>query len=168
MATPLGTVPVDREGAALAAALPQVTVRDDAHAREHSLEVHLPFLQRVLDDFALVPLVVGDASPEEVGEVIEALWGGNETLIDVSSDLSHYLDYDAARRRDRRTCAAIERLRWEEIGADDACGRAPVRGLLWAARRRGLRATTLDLRNSGDTAGPRDSVVGYGAWALAR
>ena len=98
--------------------------------------------------------------------MIEALWGGTETLIDVSSDLSHYLDYETARRRDRRTCEAIEGLRWEEIGAGDACGRAPVRGLLWAARRRGLRATTLDLRNSGDTAGPRDSVVGYGAWAF--
>lgn len=167
LATPLGTVPVDADGAARAAALPQVAVRDDAHAREHSLEVHLPFLQRALDDFAVVPLVVGDAEPEEVGAVIEALWGGEETLIDVSSDLSHYLDYDAARRRDRRTCAAVEALRYEDLGEGDACGRVPLRGLLWAARRHSLSAATLDLRNSGDTAGPRDRVVGYGAWAFA-
>ncbi len=167
LATPLGEVPVDGEAAARAAALPQVTVRDDAHAREHSLEVHLPFLQRVLAGFTVVPLVVGDADPEEVGEVIEALWGGEETLIDVSSDLSHYLDYESARRRDRRTCAAIETLRFEKIGRDDACGRVPVRGLLWTARRRGLAAETLDLRSSGDTAGPRDQVVGYGAWTFS-
>jgi hypothetical protein len=166
LATPLGTVPVDAEGAARAARLAPVAVRDDAHAREHSLEVHLPFLQRVLADFAVVPLAVGEADPDEVGAVIDALWGGEETLVDVSSDLSHYLDYDAARRRDRRTSEAIEALRWEEIGRDDACGRVAVRGLLWAARRRGLHASTLDLRSSGDTAGPRDQVVGYGAWAF--
>lgn len=166
LATPLGTVPVDADGARRAAELPQVTVRDDAHAREHSLEVHLPFLQRVLGSFSVVPLVVGDAEPEEIGAVIEAMWGGDETLIDVSSDLSHYLDYETARRRDRRTCEAIEGLRYEDIGYEDACGRVPIRGLLWAARRRALAAETLDLRSSGDTAGPRTQVVGYGAWAL--
>jgi AmmeMemoRadiSam system protein B len=168
LATPLGTVPVDARGAARAAAYPQVAVHADAHLREHSLEVHLPFLQRVLGEFSLVPLVVGDAAPDEVGEVIEALWGGEETLIDVSSDLSHYLDYETARRRDRRTCSAIEALSWEEIGEGDACGRVPIRGLLATARRRGLAAATLDLRSSGDTAGPRDRVVGYGAWAFSQ
>jgi MEMO1 family protein len=165
-ATPLGEVPIDREAAARAAALPQVTVRDDAHAAEHSLEVHLPFLQRVLERFSIVPLVVGDAGAAEVGEVIEALWDGAGTLIDVSSDLSHYLDYATARRRDRRTCDAIERFADDELAADDACGRNPIRGLLWAARRRGLAATTLDLRSSGDTAGPKDRVVGYGSWVF--
>lgn len=165
-ATPLGRVPLDREAIERIATLPQVRTLDAAHASEHSLEVHLPFLQEVLGDFRLVPLVVGDATADEVGEVLDALWGGPETLIVISSDLSHYHDYDAARRLDRATSRAIETLRPQDIGYDQACGRIPVNGLLTVAKRRGLHATTLDLRNSGDTAGPRDRVVGYGAWAF--
>ena len=164
--TPLGEIPLDRDALAQLRALPQVQVLDAAHAREHSLEVHLPFLQEVLGEFRLVPLVVGEASPEEVGEVLDLLWGGPETLIVVSSDLSHYHDYETARRMDRATSRAIEQLRYEDIGADDACGRVPVSGLLYVARRRGLRARIVDLRNSGDTAGPRDRVVGYGAYVI--
>lgn len=164
--TPLGRIPVDHEAMAAVSDLPQVKVLDAAHAREHSLEVHLPFLQEVLGEFALVPLVVGDATPEEVSEVLERLWGGPETLIVVSSDLSHYHDYATAQEMDRATSRAIERLRYEDIGYDAACGRNPVSGLLHLARRRGLKAQMLDLRNSGDTAGPRDSVVGYGAYAI--
>ena len=166
-ATPLGEVPIDREALARLAALPQVSLRPDAHAPEHSLEVHLPFLQIVLDEFSLVPLVVGDASGEEVAEVLEAVWGGPETLIVVSSDLSHYESYTTARRMDAATTRAIETLRPDEIGRDDACGRVPIQGLLRAAKRHGMRPRTLDVRNSGDTAGPRDAVVGYGAWAFA-
>ena len=162
--TPFGRVPVDREAIAEILELPQVQVLDAAHAQEHSLEVHLPFLQAVLGDFVLVALVVGDATPQEVAEVIERLWDGPETLIVVSSDLSHYLDYDTARRIDAVTARAIENLQPEAIGYEQACGRIPVNGLLWAARRHGLHAHTMDLRNSGDTAGPRDQVVGYGAW----
>jgi hypothetical protein len=170
--TPLGDVPVDADAAARIAALPQVTVLPEAHAREHSLEVHVPFLQRVFSGFALVPLVVGDAAPAAVAAVLDALWGGAETLIVISSDLSHYEPYRAARAHDARTAAAIERLDAREIGPDDACGCIPIAGLLAAAGARGLACTRLDLRNSGDTAGARDpgarrEVVGYGAWALA-
>jgi MEMO1 family protein len=113
-----------------------------------------------------VPLVVGDASAVEVGEVIERLWGGAETLVVVSSDLSHYHDYRTARRLDAATTRAIEQLRFEDLDPDGACGAVPVSGLLWVARKRGLSVRTLDLRNSGDTAGPRDQVVGYGAYAF--
>ena len=165
-ATPLGPVPIDRAAVERALTLPQVHLLDAAHAQEHSLEVQLPFLQRVLGDFSLVPLVVGEAAPESVAEVLDLLWGGPETLILVSSDLTHYLDYHTARRIDAQTSEAIEALRPESIGYDQACGRAPLNGLLTLARRRGLQAETLDLRNSGDTAGSRDQVVGYGAYAI--
>lgn len=162
--TPLGDVPVDAEGVARIADLPQVGRSDVAHLGEHSLEVHLPFLQVALGPFSVVPLVVGEATDDEVAEVLERLWGGDETLVVISSDLSHYHDYETARRLDAATCAAIEGLRPEALAWESACGRVPVRGLLRVAQRRGLRARTLDLRNSGDTAGPRDQVVGYGAW----
>lgn len=165
-ATPLGQIAVDQEAVALIRDLPQVGFLDKAHAQEHSLEVHLPFLQEILEDFILVPLVIGDAGPEEVGAVLETLWGGPETLLVISSDLSHYHDYQTAKRLDTATSKAIESLRYEDIGYHDACGRNPVNGLLWVARRRGLRSEILDLRNSGDTAGPRDQVVGYGAYAF--
>jgi AmmeMemoRadiSam system protein B len=165
--TPLGSVPVDREAIETLLRLPQVRVLDAAHAQEHSLEVHIPFLQVILAAFTLVPLAVGDAGPEEVAEVLQAVWGGEETAIVVSSDLSHYHDYETARRRDEATSRAIEGLRPEDIQHEDACGRDPVNGLLRVARARGLRATTLDLRNSGDTAGSHDRVVGYGAYAFS-
>jgi AmmeMemoRadiSam system protein A/AmmeMemoRadiSam system protein B len=166
-ATPLGDVPVDPRARAPLAGLPQIVCSDEAHALEHSLEVQLPFLQAVLGEFSLVPLVVGDASAEEVAQVLERLWSGDETLLVISSDLSHYLDYETARRLDAESCRAIEQLRPDGLGRDSACGRVPVRGLLLAARRFGLAPRTLDLRSSGDTAGDRRSVVGYGAWAFA-
>jgi MEMO1 family protein len=166
-ATPLGVVPVDCRAVDAVAALPQLEVSDAPHAGEHSLEVQLPFLQRVLGPFTLVPLAVGDAEAEEVAEVLERLWGGPETLVLVSSDLSHYHDYATARRLDRAACAAIEALDGSGLGPDSACGCVPLSGLLRVARARGLRAQTLDLRSSGDTAGGRDRVVGYGAWSFA-
>lgn len=166
-ATPLGTVRLDREALERSLDLPQVEPSDAAHAPEHSLEVHLPFLQTLLGDFSLVPLVVGDATPEEVAEVLELLWGGPETLIVVSTDLSHYCDYATARRLDAATTRAIETLEPEAIGHEQACGRIPVQGLLLAAQRHGLHANAVDVRNSGDTAGPRDAVVGYGAYVFA-
>jgi AmmeMemoRadiSam system protein B len=166
-ATPLGTVPVDRDAVECVLGLPQVKILDSAHSDEHSLEVQLPFLQHILRRFSLVPFAVGDASEEEVAEVLEALWGGPETLIVVSSDLSHYYNYETARRRDEATTRAIEALDPEGLDEESACGRTPVRGLLLAARRHGLEVRTLDLRSSGDTAGPRDQVVGYGAYVLA-
>ncbi len=165
-ATPLGRVPVDRSATTLILSLPQVGVDDEAHAPEHGLEVQLPFLQTVLADFTLVPLVVGDATPEEVDEVLEVLWDGPETLVVVSTDLSHYLDYEAARRLDLATSRAIEALRPEEIRPEQACGWTGLVALLAVARRHGLRARTLELRNSGDAAGPRHMVVGYGAYVL--
>lgn len=163
-ATPLGAVPVDREAAAEVRDLPQVTVSGPAHAWEHSLEVQLPFLQTVLGDVRLVPLVVGDAAPREVAEVIERLWGGPETLVLVSSDLSHYHPYEVARRIDSETVRRI--LRFEPVSHAQACGGTPVNGLLPAARRHGLAPELLDLRNSGDTAGDQDEVVGYAAVAF--
>jgi len=162
--TPLGRITVDQEAIKIISRLPQVHVMAAAHAQEHSLEVHLPFLQEVLGEFRLVPLVVGDAEPVEVAEVLELLWGGPETLIVISSDLSHYHDYKTAQRLDRATSQAIEQLRPEAIDYDSACGRNPVNGLLHVAHKLGLKAKTVDLRNSGDTAGSRDRVVGYGAY----
>ena len=165
--TPLGSVKIDRGAISQIASLPQVEEFDLTHQQEHSLEVQLPFLQEVLDDFSLIPLVVGDSNAEEVSEVLERLWGGDETLIVISSDLSHYHDYNTARTMDSETCLAIEEMNPAAINSDQACGRNPVSGLLLAAKQHGLHVTTLDLRNSGDTAGDKSSVVGYGAWALS-
>lgn len=165
-ATPLGEIALDHVAIEQALTLPQVCLMDEAHAFEHSLEVQLPFLQRLLARFSLVPFVVGSARPEAVAEVLDLLWGGDETLIVISSDLSHYLSDEDARRSDAATSAAIESLRGQDIREDQACGALPVKALLQVARRRGLAARTLDLRNSGDTAGPRDQVVGYGAYVL--
>ncbi len=164
--TPLGAVKLNKTDLSLIQSLPQVKQLAQAHQREHSLEVQLPFLQRTLPSFTLLPLVVGDASAEEVSEVLERLWGGDETLIVVSSDLSHYLSYSEAKVLDLATSRAIETLNTEGVGADQACGRAPLIGLLNAAKAHRLHATTLDLRNSGDTAGTKDRVVGYGAYVL--
>jgi AmmeMemoRadiSam system protein B len=163
--TPLGSVDLDTEAIGRIRSLPQVVVSDDAHALEHSLEVHVPFLQTVLADFTLVPLAVGHAAPGEVAEVIDALYGGPETLIVVSSDLSHYLAYAQAQRVDRETCDAILELR-TDIDHDQACGATPVAGLALAARRRRLAPELLDLRNSGDTAGDKGRVVGYASFAF--
>jgi AmmeMemoRadiSam system protein B len=146
--------------------LPQVRIIEEAHREEHSLEVQLPFLQSVLGEFSVVPVVVGDAEPEAVASLLEMLWDGPETLIVVSSDLSHYLDYESARARDEETRRRVEHLD-TRIDYEDACGATPLRGLLLAAKRRGMHATTLDLGNSGDTGGDREFVVGYGAWILA-
>jgi MEMO1 family protein len=162
--TPFGAVPVDKQALSDVLDLPQVRVFNATHAEEHSLEVHLPFLQHILGAFMLVPIVAGEASAEDVAEVLERLWGGPETLIVISSDLSHFLDHQTARRIDAATCRAIESLDPGAIGFDQACGRVPVAGLLVVARRRGIGVTTLDLRTSGDTAGDRRRVVGYGAW----
>ncbi len=164
--TPMGNVALDKAAIAdLASA--GAKVLDAPHEFEHSLEVHLPFLQSALDSFSLVPLVVGHATPESVAAIIDAIWGGPATLIVVSSDLSHYLSYADARAIDKTTCDAIENFRERDIDHQRACGATPVRGLLIAAKRRGLKVTTLDLRNSGDTAGYRDRVVGYGSWAFS-
>lgn len=171
-ATPLGDVEVDREAVDRLRQREGVGVHRDAHAGEHSLEVVLPFLQVLLGDLRLVPLLVGDAAPQAVGGLVEALWdedagdGSGPAVVVVSTDLSHYHPYETARELDERTARAVDALRWEDVGRDAACGRAPLRGLLWAARRRGLAAHRLALCNSGDTAGPKDRVVGYGAWEM--
>ena len=165
--TPLGDLEVDQVALAEAASLPQVHLVDGAFDGEHSLEVHLPFLQMTLEQFRIVPLLVSEASADEVAEVLETLWGSEETLIVISSDLSHYLEYEKAKMMDAETTQAIERLEPKALSHHHACGRTPVSGLLVAAKNHHLTATTLDLRNSGDTAGPRDQVVGYGAYAFA-
>ena len=164
--TPLGDVALDREAIGRIEAMPQVTRFDPAHRQEHSLEVHLPFLQTLLGSFTLVPLVVGDSPPDEVAEVIQALWGGDETLIVISSDLSHFHSYQQAQQMDRRTTQAILDLDLDAIGYEDACGRVPIRGLLKTVRRHGLTPQLVDLCNSGDTAGSKDRVVGYGAYVF--
>jgi AmmeMemoRadiSam system protein B len=163
--TPLGTIPVDAAAADEVRRLPQVVDDPGPHLEEHSLEVQLPFLQRVLGDFTLVPLSVGSAPVEAVAEVLDALWGGPETLILISTDLSHYLSYDEAREADRRTAERVVALDGP-VEPTCACGSVPLNGLLEVARRRGLKSELLDLRNSGDTAGDKDRVVGYGAFAF--
>lgn len=164
--TPLGPVTVDRAAIEAVCDLPQVTRRGDAHRDEHSLEVQLPFLQDVLGQFTLVPLVVGQCDAAQVAAVLDRLWGGPETLIVISSDLSHYEDYDTAQRLDGATAAAIESLQPDRIEQRQACGRLPIAGLLRVARHRGMTVKRLGLCNSGDTAGDRKRVVGYGAWRL--
>lgn len=163
--TPLGQIDVDQVAIARLAGLPQVVVSPAAHAQEHSLEVQLPFLQAVLDDFKLVPLAVGDASPEEVAEVLEALWGGPETLIVISSDLSHFLPYRTAQIVDHDTVARILNLSGQ-ITHEQACGGTPVNGLLLAAQHHHLQPQLLGQCNSGDTAGDKNRVVGYAAFAF--
>lgn len=163
--TPLGAIRLDTQAIANIADLPQIVFSDQAHAFEHSLEVHLPFLQRVLSQFTLLPLAVGHASPEDVAEVLDTLWGGPETLIVVSSDLSHFLPYGTAQQVDGNTCKHILQLD-THIRPDQACGAYPVNGLLLAAGRRGLKPTLLALCNSGDTAGDRSRVVGYAAFSF--
>ena len=165
--TPLGAVPIDDDAIAHLEEAELVQIQDAAHRDEHGLEVHLPFLQLALDSFHIVPLVVGQAAPERVAKVLELLWGGDETIIVISSDLSHFHSYDEAKEIDRKTADAIEALAPDAIQDDQACGRIPIQGLLMVAKRRGLQVHTIDLRNSGDTAGPRDEVVGYGAFAFA-
>ena len=164
-ATPLGIVAVDEDAAAIARRLPHVHESAAAHAGEHSLEVQLPFLQRALPQFTLVPFVVGDATGAMVADVLDAFWGGPETLIVVSSDLSHYHRYRDAQTIDRTTADAILAFA-SSLDHEQACGATPINGLLLAARRRGLRAELLDLRNSGDTAGDREQVVGYAAFGF--
>jgi AmmeMemoRadiSam system protein B len=166
-ATPLGHVPVDKQAVEALLHFPQVRLDDSAHAPDHCLEVHLPFLQHLLGDFTIVPLLVGDAEPAKVGEPLEAVWGTEETLVVISSDLSHFHDYDTARQLDDGTTRAIEQLDANDIGPIEACGCRAISGLLHVARKLGLRATTIDVRNSGDTAGPKDEVVGYGAYMFA-
>lgn len=164
-ATPLGPVPLDQAAMRSLADLPYVGKNAAAHQLEHSLEVQLPFLQEVLGDFALVPIAVGEASADEVAEVLERLWDGDETLIVVSSDLSHYLPDAIARRVDAATAQGVLALD-PRLSHEQACGATPVNGLLLAARRHGLQPVALDLRNSSDTAGDPERVVGYAAFAF--
>ena len=163
--TPLGPIRLDAQAIATIADLPQIVFSDHVHAFEHSLEVHLPFLQRVLTNFTLVPLAVGHATPEAVAEVLDLLWGGPETLIVVSSDLSHFLPYRTAQQVDSNTCRHIVQLD-THIHPEQACGAYPINGLLLAASQRGLTPTLLGLCNSGDTAGDKNRVVGYAAFSF--
>ncbi len=164
--TPLGDVPIDTDSVEKILALKQVQVMDAAHWQEHSLEVQLPFLQTVLKGFQLVPLVVGDATTLEVQQVLDLLWGGPETLIVISSDLSHYHDYHTAQYIDRTTCEAIEHFKLDQIGFTEACGCIGMRALLRTAKQRQMKVHRLGLCNSGDTAGDQRRVVGYGSWAI--
>ena len=163
-ATPLGQIAVDKTAQAKISAITGVSILDQAHADEHSLEVQLPFLQSVLDDFKIVPIVAGNASPQLVEKVISTLWGGPETLIVISSDLSHYHDYHTAQQLDHNTSQAIVELNIDAVDSQHACGCVGIRGLLAFAQHHPLDASILDVRNSGNTAGDKESVVGYGAY----
>src|SRR5438552_1486729 len=164
--TPLGRIPLDEEAIASIRGLPQVVESAATHAEEHALEVQLPFLQKVLGGFSLVPLVVGDVAPEKVADALERIWGGPETLIVISSDLSHYHSYESAQRIDGATVRAI--LGFDAgISHEQACGSTPVAGMLIAGKRKGLAAKLLDCRNSGDTAGDKSRVLGNACCALA-
>ena len=165
--TPLGDIPLDRESLEQLADLPSLQFRDDAHAFEHSLEVQLPFLQSVLDDFTLLPLVVGQADAESVARVLERFWEQPDTLIVISSDLSHFHPYATARAVDAATTRRIEQLDFH-LGGEEACGCHPLNGLLKLAREKRLAVTTVDQRNSGDTAGSKDQVVGYGSYVICQ
>ena len=165
-ATPLGEVAVDAEAREKVLRMPTVVASDEAHAQEHSLEVHLPFIQVVLGDLAVLPLAVGQMPAADVADVLDAVWAGPETLVVLSSDLSHYHDHSTAVALDRATAQAIEACRPGDVGLDRACGVFALRGLLVAALRRRLEVTTVDLRTSADTAGSPESVVGYGSFVL--
>jgi AmmeMemoRadiSam system protein B len=165
-ATPLGVIPVDVDGREALLAQANAVVDDRPHRLEHSLEVQLPFLQTVLGEFVLLPVAVGRADPDEVGVALARVWDDANTVVVVSTDLSHYLDYDLARERDRRTAAAVCARDETAIDDSDACGAYPLRGLLRFAREHNLPVRQLDLRSSGDTAGDRRRVVGYGAFAV--
>ena len=162
--TPLGTVQLDQEAITLIRDMPQVKINSAAHTLEHALEVQLPFLQAVLGDFKLIPLAVGDATPTEVALVLDKLWGGEETLIVISSDLSHFLPYYVAQSVDQETVQSILDFRGP-ITHDQACGGTPINGLMLSAERHHLRPQLLDYRNSGDTAGDKTRVVGYASFA---
>lgn len=161
--TSLGSVPIDQETTATLS-FPYVSVSNETFNFEHSLEVQLPFLQSTLDKFSLVPLLTGHVDPRQVEQVLEKLWDGPETLIIISSDLCHYLPYRSAQNQDKKTAAAILALDAEGFTAEDACGSIGIKGLLRVAANKKMQVSQIDLRNSGDTAGPKDSVVGYGAF----
>jgi len=163
--TPLGTVPIDTAGRQRLRELGLAGIADAPHAAEHSLEVQLPFLQSVLDDFDLLPIAAGLAPPDLVARALDAVWGGDDTLIVVSSDLSHYHTSDEARQLDATTTRAILERR-SDVSDEQACGASGINGLMQIARHRGLVVELLDQRNSGDTAGDRARVVGYGSYAL--
>ena len=162
--TPLGAIRLDKQAQEKLLAIPDIVLLDQAHANEHSLEVQLPFLQQVIDDFTLIPIVAGNARPELVCQAIETLWDGHETLIVISSDLSHYHDYQTAQQLDNSTSQSIVDLDYTAIHSANACGYIGVNGMLLFAQQHHLKASVVDLRNSGDTAGTKDSVVGYGAY----
>lgn len=163
--TPFGQVDVNQAAVRLAQWLAYVTEIPEAHREEHCIEVQLPFLQEVLASFEIVPLVVGDASPTDVAVALNEYWDGPETLVVVTSDLSHYLPYPDALRRDRETITRILDLD-PTLEPDRACGATPVNGLLIEARKHGLRPRLLGSVNSGDTGGEKDRVVGYAAIAF--
>ena len=164
--TPLGRITIDSTSLLELAKFPQVVISNQAHEQEHSLEVQLPFLQSIFSQFELIPMVVGDISTEALVKVLEFLWGGEETLIVISSDLSHFLDYDTAVAIDNKTSQAIENFDSESISSEMACGCSGIKALLQVANNKNLQVKTIHQCNSGDTAGSKDRVVGYGSYAI--
>ena len=164
--TPLGVVNLDKDANQRLLKLPFVGISEPAHVHDHCLEVQLPFLQTVLNKFDLVPIITGVASAEQVAAALAEIWGDEETLVVVSSDLSHYLSYSQAQQKDKITSELIENLHYQEIGTDAACGAVPISGLLKLLEIKSLTIKSIDLRNSGDTSGNKQRVVGYGAYVV--
>lgn len=164
--TPLGDIPIDRETNSKLLELPFVVSQDEAHGPEHSLEVQLPFLRQCLDNFELVPLVFGRIEPAHIADALRLVWGGAETLIVISSDLSHFLDDESCRRIDTETAQIIESLDTERLTSERACGAKGIQGLMILAREKGLHIRTLELKNSSDASGDRRRVVGYGGFYI--
>ena len=165
--TPLGRIPVDRAACDELLTHRGVCISDETHRDEHSVEVHLPFLQRILGDaWQLVPVVAGSGPPPVIADAFETLWGAHGTVFVISTDLSHYHDLRSARSLDRTTAATIVAASWEHLGSEDACGAVPVRGALELARRHGEHVSLVELATSADTIGPADRVVGYGSFVI--
>jgi len=165
--TPLGLSVVDTKAVRQLAEHPDARIMDLAHAQEHAIEVQLPFIKEALGNVEIIPILVGDSTFEAVAEILEIVWGGAETVIVISSDLSHFLSYEDCVTLDTVTTHAIETLSADKINRPQACGRMPIGGLLQCAKQRSMRVKTLDVKNSGDTAGPNGQVVGYGSWSFA-
>jgi len=163
--TPLGKIPIAQDILEPLVKQKLLYIDQHAHQFEHSLEVHLPFLQTLCSDFTLIPLLVGDCAAQNIVDIISLLQTDNSLLI-VSTDLSHFLDYQSANQRDKKTTAAIESLDYSAIGPEDACGCVALSGLLLHAQQQGLHINSVDYRNSGDTAGNKNRVVGYGAYVV--
>lgn len=162
--TPFGEVIIDSDAMMTLLNFPQVVMFDDAHIKEHSIEIHLPFLQTILPSFSLVPLIIGETNSYNILEILEKLWEQEETLIIASMNLSHYQTYNIAQELDQRTSQAIESLHWQSLQTNQICNIHLISSLLQLAHQKSLTPKTIKVCNSGDLTGIKNRVVGYGAF----